>query len=132
MASAGVRRYGTRVLRRLLLLIALLLALPATARPACHDAGRPQPMPVSAHTMNGQHQAHASARSAHEYDGAGGAHHAAHGASHDCLGCIPPDMLLGARVDRAPAPRATVLRGTPVAFSPGEARAPTPPPPKDA
>lgn len=112
------------VLRRLLLLFALLLALPATARPACHDAGAMQGVAASGHGVRMDH--------------AGGHHdardtgHAAHASGHDCLGCIPPDMLLGARVARAIVPRATIEDAAPPRFAAGLASAPTPPPPKTA
>lgn len=128
MASAGVWRYSGRVFRRLLLLFALLLALPATARPACHDAGASQPARASAHHMGNHREMRVTADPGHGHDAAG----EMRASAHDCLGCIPPDMLLGARVDRAPLPRAAVLRRAAPTFAPGEAGAPTPPPPKNA
>lgn len=122
MAIAAVSRYDRRVLRRLLLLLALLLALPATARPACHDMGAMPSAQASAHVMSG----HAAARRP------GPAHVPAHRMTHDCLGCIPPAMLLGARVEAAPMWRAVLTRAVQMVFAPGRASAPTPPPPKNA
>jgi hypothetical protein len=113
MASAVQARYAVAVLRRLLLLLALLLALPATARPACHDADAARVTQVSMHHAGGH-----------------GEHRAAPEIAHECVGCIPPDMLLGVRVSGAMAPRALVIRVGHVPFAPGATNAPTPPPPK--
>lgn len=101
------------MLRRLLLLLALFVALPATARPACHEAGAPM-----------------AAMSDHA-DGHG-KHRPTPGAPHDCLGCIPPDMLLGTRMAGAVLPPARALPAPAVVFAPGEALRPIPPPPKNA
>ena len=127
MAIAGVSRYDRCVLRRLLLLLALLLALPATARPACHDIGAMPSVQASAHVTRGHVMSgHAAARRP------GPAHIPAHRMTHDCLGCIPPAMLLGARVEAAPMWRTVPTRAVQMAFAPGRASAPTPPPPKNA
>jgi hypothetical protein len=119
------------VLRRLLLLLALIVALPATARPTCHDAGalfqaEPQ-APVGMHHATAPHHASGEVNSH-----AGGEQRGPHAVGHDCLGCIPPDMLLGARLGGAiPQPvRAAPARA--VRFAPGETIRPTPPPPKTA
>lgn len=127
MAIAAVSRYDRRVLRRLLLLLALLLALPATARPACHDFGAMPSVQASADVMHGHVMGgHAAARRP------GPAHVPAQQMTHDCLGCIPPAMLLGARVEAAPMWRAVLTRTVQMVFAPGRASAPTPPPPKNA
>ncbi len=119
------------MLRRLLLLLALIVALPATARPACHDAGAS--FQAKPQAQAGMHHATAPHHASGQVDSqAGGEQRGPHAEGHDCLGCIPPDMLLGARVDRAPLPRAAVLRRAAPTFAPGETGAPTPPPPKNA
>lgn len=118
MASGPVSRYAATVLRRLLLLLALIVALPATARPACHDAGVPM--------------AHAGLAAMSNHADGHGKDRQVPGAPHDCLGCIPPDMLLGARVTGAVLPPARVVPAPAVVFAPGEALRPTPPPPKNA
>lgn len=106
------------MLRRLLLLLALFVALPATARPACHDAGTPV--------------AHAAMAAASDHRGMHGNHHQAPAAPHDCLGCIPPDMLLGTPVRGTLLPPARARPVIATAFVAGEALRPTPPPPKKA
>lgn len=113
------------MLRRLLLLLALLLALPATARPACHDMGAARPLAM----QTGEHgvTTHVHARGPDDAARPGD-----HAMSHDCLGCIPPDMLLGARLGSRVVPRARVIPSPLIAFAPGEALRPTPPPPKNA
>jgi hypothetical protein len=109
------------VFRRLLLLLALIVALPATARPACHDAGVvPQ---VQAGMTHATAMNHATGHAGDEKRGA-------HASGHDCLGCIPPDMLLGARLAGAMPPLMRALPARAVSFAPGEALRPTPPPPK--
>ncbi len=102
-----------------MLLLALLMALPATARPACHDSGAPQGQSV--------HMDHASAHATADH-----APRTAHATAHDCLGCIPPDMMVGARVVRGVLPRGPATPAPVVAFAPGTATRPTPPPPKNA
>lgn len=77
---AGARPvYAPRVLRALLLVLSLLLAVPAAAMPACHDAPA-----ASAHRTDG-HDRPAPV------DG-----------PHVCAGCIPPSDWLAPRV-AAPA-----------------------------
>jgi hypothetical protein len=95
MGDARVRfGYGRGVLRALFLLLSLLMATPAAAMPACHDA----PM-AQAHAMAGQH------------------HHKPEVAPpHACLGCIPPSDWLAAPLPvpamapvMTPHPRITTL-----------------------
>lgn len=62
------------MLRALLLILSLLMAVPATAMPACHDAGPPA------------QQAHGTSGERHRQPDAAPAH--------ACLGCIPPASLL--------------------------------------
>lgn len=63
------------MIRLLLSIVALLLALPASAAPACHE-----PAPVSASASMHHH---------------GRAPDAPAAAPHDCLGCVPPVFLIG-------------------------------------
>jgi len=119
------------VLHRLLLLLALIVALPATARPACHDAGAS--LQAGPQAQAGMH--HATA--AHHASGQVGNHaddeqHGPYADGHDCLGCIPPDMLLGARLGGAMPPPERAAPARAVRFAPGETIRPTPPPPKTA
>lgn len=109
--------------RRLLLLLALIVALPATARPACHDAGAVPYVQAGMH-----HEAASDHAAGHTGDGQRGAH----AGGHDCIGCIPPDMLLSARLGGAMPPLVRTLPARAVSFTPGEARRPTPPSPKNA
>lgn len=63
------------MLRLFVSLLALLLALPATAAPACHEPTVAMSAPV-------QHHEHRPAAPASA-------------AAHDCLGCVPPLDLAG-------------------------------------
>jgi hypothetical protein len=107
----------------LLLLLALIVALPATARPACHDAGPAVGARAAMPHATAMHHAGSSSE---------GEHHGARVGGHDCLGCIPPDMLIGARVDGSMPPPMRARPARVVSLAPGDAPRPTPPPPKTA
>ena len=119
------------MLRRLLLFLALIVALPATAQPACHDAGAslhagPQARAGMHHAMAPNHaNGHLSSQTDDEQRGP-------HADGHDCLGCIPPEMLLGARLGGAMPPPVRAAPARAARFAPGETIRPTPPPPKTA
>jgi hypothetical protein len=66
------------MLRLLVSLLALLLALPASAAPACHEATAAVSAPM-------QHHEHRPAAPASAV-------------AHDCLGCVPPLDLAGGMV----------------------------------
>ncbi|NTS63658.1 hypothetical protein HRV97_00615 [Sphingomonas sp. HHU CXW] len=119
------------MLRRLLLLLALIVALPATARPACHDAGAS--CQAEPQAQAGMHHATAPHHTSGQVNShAGGEQRGSHADGHDCLGCIPPDMLLGARLGGAIPPVVRAAPARAVRFAPGETIRPTPPPPKTA
>ncbi|MBW6525294.1 hypothetical protein KZ813_00405 [Sphingomonas sp. RHCKR7] len=66
------------MLRLLVSILALLLALPASAAPACHE-------PAAAMSATTQHHGHRPTLPAPT-------------ATHDCLGCVPPLDLAGGTV----------------------------------
>ena len=98
------------MLRRLLLLLSLLMALPVAAAPACHAP------------------AEATATMAHGH----GKHHApaAPEPAHACLGCVPPATLLPGVLRAPPVLRAPLGIGPVAARAADPALAPVPPPPR--
>lgn len=97
------------VFRMLLTIASLLLALPAAAAPACHEAP----------TAKAVHHGHAPPAAP-----------IAAPTAHDCIGCIPPSDWDASRiVARLPMP-AMAMTTRIATLDPGEAAPPVLPPPR--
>lgn len=99
------------MIRLLLTLLSLVLAIPAAATPACHDAA-----PRVSASMPHHHAVPATPGTA--------------AATHDCLGCIPPSDWIGPPLAARLLPAALRRVPAPVAQPLGMALKPTPPPPR--
>lgn len=112
MARSFPARYGARVFRLLLSIVALLLTVPAVAAPACHEA-------VPSQVATAMH---------HHGDTPAPAQPAA--AMHECIGCIPPSDWLGSTLAALLIVSGDGPRALASAAPHGRALKPTPPPPR--
>lgn len=99
------------MVRLILTILSLLMALPAAAMPACHEAA-----PVAA-TMAHHGEHHVPAPEAPI-------------ASHDCIGCIPPCDWAGRSVSEPLLPVALAPSTIPASMHETGSPKPTTPPPR--